>query len=692
MRRCEMLASPIKVGKLTLKNKLLTTSMSPGEGYVDGEDATVQMLNYMSERAAGGLGMMCQTVIPFTRDDRPEGLPHVHPLPAAYRDENLPSLIAMAKAVQQHDCVLVGQPWCVHDWKPDDENIEKTWGPSDVVILKNMHPFTAMEARHIEMFKDQMVNSSLYLKKAGWDGVEIMAGVGGILNRFMSPATNNRTDEYGGNLRNRMRLTVETIKAVREAVGEDFLITCRWSPVEYVTGVKPGSTIEDALLMVGYLEDAGIDMHNLSVGWHETSVPLTTKDVPDGSWAWISERIKTVATKPVAMGYRNVDPLIMERNLREGKMDLVAGLRFDIADPNFPKKVMEDRIEDINLCIGCCRCMDDVVSSGQPLTHCSVNPRLGEELLKPRYIRTRNPKKVMVVGSGPGGLSAALTASIRGHEVTIFERGYRVGGCLTMSSIFSPTYEYLLKYYKRQLKKHPDIKVMLHTEVNAAVVKKFKPDAVVVAVGGEPVGINVPGADGGNVVTSHDFLEMLNGRAPKKPGIINKVLWNCGSEFLKYIYTPTMGRVVTSISPWPMGHKIAVLGGGLPGCELSHLLMHKGRDLSIVEERKKVGFDVGGSYRFHYTSAFKKAPNVSMDPLTQVEEINAKGVRVKDAKGNKKFIKANTVTVTKGFTQNLALAAQIKKLVPEMYVVGDCLDPARMADATKAGYLAGCKL
>ena len=134
-----------------------------------------------------------------------------------------------------------------------------------------------------------------------------------------------------------------------------------------------------------------------------------------------------------------------------------------------------------------------------------------------------------------------------------------------MSSIFSPSYENLLKYYKRQLQKHPQIKVKLHTEVTPELVKKVKPDAVVVAIGGEPVGINVPGAEGGNVVTSHDFLEMLNGRAPKKPGLINKVLWNCGSEFLKYIYTPAMGRAVTGISPWPMGHKIAVIGGGLPG-------------------------------------------------------------------------------------------------------------------------------
>lgn len=692
MRRCELLASPIKVGKLTLRNKMMNTSMSPGHGYIDGETPTQLMLNYMEERAAGGLGLMCQTVLPFTRKDRPKGLHDVHPLPGCYDDDCLPGLRAMAEATHKHDCVLVGQPWFVHDWKPDDEHVEKPWGPSDVVILKGMEPFTPMEKRHIEMFKNQMVNCALTLQKAGWDGVEIMAGVGGILNRFLSPATNNRTDEYGGCLKNRVRLTVETIEAVRAAVGPDFLLTCRWSPEEYVTGVAPGHTIEDSIMVVHYLEEAGIDLHNLAVGWHESSVPLTTKDIPDGYWTWISERIKIVATKPVAMGYRNTDPLIMEKNLREGKVDMIAGLRYCIADPNFPRKVMEDRLEDINKCICCCRCLDDVVSSGKPLNYCGVNPRMGPELGTPRYIRTRAPKRVMVIGSGPGGLAAALTASIRGHDVTVYERGPRVGGCLTMSSIFSPTYERLLQHYKRELQKHPKIKIELHTTVIPELVKKLKPDAVVVAIGGEPVGLNVPGAEGGNVVLSHDFLEMLNGHAPQKPGLVNKVLWNCGSQFLKFYYTPTLGRLVTAVSPWPMGLKIAVLGGGLPGCELAHLLTDCHRRLAIVEKRKKIGFDVGGSDRFHYVAKFKNAPNVELMPLTTVKEITAQGVRTVGKDGKEQFIKADTITVTMGFQRNMALAAAINGMIPELYVVGDCQNPARMADATKAGYLAGCRL
>ena len=690
MRRCEMLSSPIKIGKLTMKNRMMTTSMSPGHGYVENERPTQRMLNYMEERAAGGLGLMCQTIAPFYRDVDPES--SIHPLPGCYDEACLPSMRAMAEVIHKHDGLLVGQPWFVHDWKPDDEDEEKPWGPSEVVILKGMHPFTPMEKRHIEMFKRQMVNCSLLLKEAGWDGVEIMAGVGGMLNRFLSPATNNRIDEYGGCLKNRVRLTVECIEEVRAAVGPDFLITCRWSPEEYVTGIAPGHNIEDSIMVVHYLEEAGIDLHNLAVGWHESSVPLTTKEIPDGHWSWISQRIKKVAEKPVAMGYRNTDPLVMEENLQTGKMDIVAGMRYNLADPAFPKKVMEDRLEDINRCICCCRCLDDVVSSAKPLVYCGVNPRLGPELDRPRYVRARTKKRVIVAGSGPGGLSAALTAAIQGHEVTIYERGPRIGGCLVMSSIFSPTYERLLSHYKRELRKHPQIKVKLRTAVTPELVKKIAPDAVIVAVGGEPINLNAPGSEGGNVVQSHDFLEMLNGRVPKKPGIINKVLWTGGATFLKFYYTPALGRLVTAISPWPMGPKVAVLGGGLPGCELGNLLMKSKRKLTIVEERKKIGFDVGGSDRFHYVSGFKKSPHVELEPLSKVREVTPKGVKAVRKDGSEFFVKADTVTVTMGFRKNMALAASLKELVPELYVAGDCTEPARMADATKNGYRAACLL
>ena len=386
--------------------------------------------------------------------------------------------------------------------------------------------------------------------------------------------------------------------------------------------------------------------------------------------------------KPVAQGYRNTDPRVMERNLQDGKMDVVAGLRYSIADPALPRKVMEDRTCDMRLCIVCCRCLDDVVSQGKPLEYCGVNPRLGEELDHEAFPQVQKRKNVMVVGSGPAGINAALTAAQRGHAVDLYEEGPRLGGCVKMSSIFSPYHERYLKHLIAQVKQHPEITVHLKTKVTPETVRAAKPDAAIVAVGGEPLGLDVPGADGKNVVSSHDFLEMINGHAPAgKKGAFNSFMWAAGSHFLKHYYTPSFARMMTEKSPWPISRNVAIVGGGLPGCEFGHLCMETGRTTAIVEERKKVGFDVGGSDRFGLISSFKKAENVEMYPLTRVTAITEEGVKAVQTgpEGEKElFIPAKTVAITLGLA--------------EVYLVGDCGTPGRIADATKTGYRAACAL
>jgi 2,4-dienoyl-CoA reductase (NADPH2) len=688
------LSSPIQVGGVTLRNRMMTTSMSPGAGYVDADSKPTQrFLNYLEQRAAGQTAMIVQTLNPHERSAEHPGL---SPLPACYGDECIPHLEAMAEVVHKHGGLLVGQPYFVHDWKTKADEDEHAWGPSEITILKFMGPFRRMEAEHIALFKQQFVNCARVMKAAGWDGVEVMAGVGGILSRFLSPATNDRTDEYGGSLENRVRLTVEVISEIRALVGPDFPIVVRWSPVEYVTSsLGAGNDIEASLKVVPYLEKAGLDLHDLAVGWHESSVPLTTKEVEDGHWSWISDRIKQVATKPVVTAYRETDPEVMEKILVEGKADVIGGLRYSIGDPDFPRKVVEDRPEDIAMCICCNRCIDDVVGRELPLTKCAVNPRLGEELETLTMPRATLRKRVLVAGSGPAGLSAAFTAAERGHDVTVYEAGPRVGGSVKMSSIFSPLHERLLRSFSVRLAKHPQIHVVLNTPVTAELVRRERPEAVVVAIGGEPKGIDVPGADRSNVVTSHDFLEMLNSHPPKKQRFIDKVLWNGAAIVLRIHYTPRFARVLSKRSPWPLGNPLAIVGGGLPGCELGHLAMESGRKTTIIEQGPKIGYDVGGSDRFHMTSAFKKAENVTTLPGTTITRITAQGVEAVQhtADGDRPLsVPAKTVAVTLGFAENRSLYEELAATGIEVYEVGDCASPARIADATKAGYQAAIRI
>lgn len=695
-REYPILGSPLQVNGVTLKNRMITTSMSPGLGYVNKDNqATSRLGSYLRERAAGQTALIIQTICSWKRNELDVEL---HELPSCYDESCIPNLQEhMVNPVHEEGGLICAQPYCVHDWKPSPDDKEAPYGPTDIAILAFMGGFRAMTLKNIEDFKTQYFNAAKVCKEAGFDAVEVMAGVGGIMSRFMARATNNRTDKYGGSLENRVRLTLEVIQGVREVVGPDYPIVVRWSPIDFIkSDVGPGLSMEEALQIAPMLEEAGCDLHDLAVGWHETSEPLTTKVIEDGHWMYIAEMIKTVAKKPVAQGYRNTDPSIMEQNLKDGKADVIAGLRYSIADPDLPRKVMEDRTDDMRKCIVCCRCLDDVVSSGLPLNNCGINPRLGAELDHEPFPSAEKKKKVMVIGSGPSGINAALTAAQRGHFVDLYEAGPRLGGCLKMSSIFNPYHERYLNYLITQVRKHPEIKVHLKTEVTSSLVAQIKPDAAIVGIGGEPLGLDVPGNNGKNVVTSHDFLQMLNGHAPKKNGIFNKFMWNAGSMFLSIYYTPSFARMMTKKSPWPISRELAIIGGGLPGCEFGHLAMESGRSTTIIEEKKKIGFDVGGSDRFGLITDFKKAPNVEMHTLTTVTEITSGGVKAvqTDKEGNQKelFIPAKTVAVTLGFGKNTGLGEAIKQHVKEVYLVGDCNEPARIADATKAGYVAACAL
>ncbi|MBR3257501.1 MAG: FAD-dependent oxidoreductase, partial [Eggerthellaceae bacterium] len=665
-----LLGSPIRVGSLVLKNRMISTSMGPGKGYITPEGKPTQrLLNFLEERAEGGLAVICQTISPWKRSTEVR-----HPLVIGSDETDLPELRKMADAVHKYGSLIVGQPWCVHLWNPEDGRPEENYGPGPKSWREP--PYRVMSIEDIQTLKRQVINCSVLLKKAGFDGVEVMAGVGGILNRFLSLATNDRTDEYGGSLENRARLTLEVIRGVKEACVEDYPVFVRWSPVEYVDGGI--QNVEDSFEFAKMLEEAGCDLHNLMIGWHESSIPLTTKDVPDGYWAKISEKIKTVATKPVATAYRETDPYVMEEILQTGKADVIAGLRYVIADPAFARKVCEGKPAEINRCVGCCRCLDDVLGKGLPLNYCSVNPHLGEDLDTPLYgDPAKMRKNVVVVGAGMAGVNAAVAASRRGHEVTLYEKGPRIGGSVVLSSVFSPTYERITRYYEQLLADNPAIKVVLKTEATKEMLEQLQPDAVVVAVGGDAMPLEVPGADGKNVLQSHAILEMMNGRMPECKGAGNKIMFAGASLVLPHIYSPKLARWALKNMRWPLKKSIAIIGGGLPGCELGREMMKNNREIAIIDDHKKIGWDVGSSDRFHVTSAFKKAENVSLYPLSKVKRIDTDGVQIANEAGEEQKICAKSVVIALGLHDNLALAESLKETIPELYVIGDCAMPAR---------------
>ncbi len=681
MNKLPHLFTPLKVGNLILKNRLIHTSMSPGPGYaLSGGKPTQRLFNYLEERARGGVALICTSVGFYPSDISGDHFT------AAYSEEHITDLRKLVDVVHRHDALLVGQLLTIGPWKRNENEPECMWGASERSFHKGLPPRKVMSADDISLFISQQVQSAKILKKAGFDAVEILAGVGNPISHFLSKASNNRTDEYGGSVEKRCRFLVEDIQAIKKACGDNFPVLVRWSPVDYIPG---GNELEDAKQIVPILEKAGAAWLNCQAGWHESSIPLTTKMIPDGYWSFMTAELKKVATVPLVTAYRYTDPLVMEQVIAAGKADLIGGARYLIGDPEFANKAKEGRLDDIKKCICCCRCLDDVVSKRIGLEFCSVNPRLGPELdstIEPAL----KPKKVMVIGGGPAGLSAGLTAAKRGHNVTLYERGPRLGGCLLMSAVFDPMYERLTEYYKTQINKTPNIKVSLNTTVDSKLVRTEKPDAVIVAVGGIPIDLNVPGINRDNVMRSHDFLELLNGHPPKKPGLINKVMFTAGAIFMRYFYSAKLLKKMMALK-WPFGNRVAIIGGGLPGCDLAVELGKHNRKLAIFEESRRVGYDVGASDRFHTLTILKKYA-VQLEPQTKVLAINDKGVKAVRADATEIVYEADAVAITLGFQKNMALADELQGLVPTIFVVGDCADPKRMPDANKQGYLAALKI
>ena len=326
-QKYEHLLSPINDGGIWLSTRMMTTSMSPGKGYTDAEThkPTQMFLNYLEERAAGGFDLICQTVMMY-----PQTGVTRHPVPWAFSDEYVDGLSSMSAVVHKYGSHLVGQIPALNNWRPTGSDKEEAYGPSDITI-RQIHGqyYVPMTKEQIPDYIGQAVNTAKILRKSGWDGVELIAGAGGTLNRFLSKATNNRTDEYGGSPENRCRLLLEMCKAIKDAL-PDFPVFLRWSPIDLVPG---GNTIEDALELAPYIDNAGFGYINVQIGWHESSEPTTTKEIPDGYWSWVSAELKKVVRKtPIVTGYRETDPEVMEKILAEGKADIIGGLRYSLAE------------------------------------------------------------------------------------------------------------------------------------------------------------------------------------------------------------------------------------------------------------------------------------------------------------------------------------------------------------------------
>jgi len=641
--------TPITISGLEIKNRI---QLSPlGLGYADDNYSTDRFLAFYEERAKGGAGLISWALWPYATE-------HGY-FPAVYRDDFIPGLKRVVDVVHKHGAKIVGQLGTGYGWAFKGKPVEIV-GPSGISLIKRPStPFRvgtptaperlterAITIDEIHEMADGYVEASRRIRDAGFDGVEIMLASGYTLSRFMSPETNKRTDEYGGSLENRLRILRDITSGIKKKVGSDFRIFSKISPASLT---KDGYTLQEcADEIVPRLVDMGICAFNVAVGWHEApGVMMLGNAVKQGQFINFAETIKKNTKVPIIHGTRINDLKLADAFIAEGKMDMVSLGRQLIVDPEAPNKAKAGNFDDIKPCICCCWCLETVDT---PVI-CSVNPRVSHEFeytVEP----AKKPKRILVVGGGPGGIEAALTAARRGHKVILAEKEDNLGGALVPASTapFKDDTKAYVEYIRRQVAKS-NVELRLGKDIHIEDVLEIAPDAVIVATGGKPIIPNIQNIIRGNVVLA---VDVLKGKRD-------------------------------------VGSKVVIVGGGMVGCETAEYLFHKGKKVIMLEMLPRIANDVVKSLRFDVITRLRKA-GIQMETNVEVKRISEHGVwglrRGFDYGPNDVFFEADTVVLAVGTRADNPLAKELEGKIP-VRNVGDCSTPGKIKDAVSCGFLAG---
>lgn len=538
MTKYKHIFEPLDLGFTTLKNRILMGSMHTGlEEEKNGID---KIATYYAERAKGGVGLIVTGGIapnvqgwtgPFSaRMSTKKHARHHKVITDAVHKEG-------GKICMQ---ILHAGRYGYHPFAVAPSAIKSPISP--------FKPFKLNQSGINRTIRD-FVNSAKLSKLAGYDGVEIMGSEGYLINQFIAERTNKRTDTYGGSYENRMRLPIELVKQTREAVGEEFIIIYRLSMLDLV---EKGSSWQEVVALGKEIEKAGATIINTGIGWHEARIPTIATSVPRAAFTWVTKKMKEELTIPLITSNRINMPETAEKVLAEGHADMVSMARPFLADPEWVNKAKANKADEINTCIGCNQaCLDHVFE--RKVASCLVNPRACHET-ELNYKLTETKKRIAVVGAGPAGLAASTIAAQRGHDVTLFDSEEETGGQFNLAKQIPGKEEFYetIRYFNKQLELH-NVTVKLKTRVTAEDLKNGNFDEVIVATGIKP-------------------------RTPKIEGIDHP-------KVLNYIDVLKLRK--------PVGKRVAVIGAGGIGFDVSEYLAHEGEStaLNIDAWLKEWGID-----------------------------------------------------------------------------------------------------
>lgn len=643
--RARHLFEPLTIRSMTLANRIVLPPMTTMLANADGTIGD-RFIEFYAARARGGAGLITSETVDVH--------PYTHNLSigdrgfsAIYDDRFLPGLERFAERMHREGAKVSVQLHHAGNAMVQVDPAKPPVGPSAIPYPGGQIP-RALAPDEIREIVHAFGRAARRAVAAGFDAVDVHGGHGYLIAQFMSAHFNRRTDGYGGDLMGRLRFAREVLREVRRNVGDEFPIIFRMSADERIDGGR--GTLESAAIAPPLVE-AGADCLSITTGMHfDLTYTVAGYGVPKGLNVDAAAAVKAAVGVPViAVGKLN-DPLLAESVVAEGKADLVAVGRGLVADPDWANKVRDGRWQEIRACIACNQGCIGALVAGMPFT-CLVNPEAGREW-ELTLERASPAKRVWIAGGGPAGLEAARVAALRGHDVTLYERGDALGGQLLLASIPPRKQEIapFVRYLAHQLDRL-GVKVELGAELSPSLAADARPDAVVVATGSRPLESAIPGADGENAVSAHDVLA---GTAQ-------------------------------------VGGRVLVAGGGQVGCETAEFLHQQGKEVTLLEMRPELSPDersVPRSWRLRNLAR----SSLSALTSTRIVEIVDKRVVV-EREGEREVLGPfDSVVLALGAEPENRLARELAGKVAEIHVIGDAQQPAGALAAIAAGSEVGRRL
>lgn len=648
VRKYPNLSKPIKIGNVYFRNRMFGAPMGGTDITADctiGPKSTA----FYENRAKGGAANV--TVSELVVHPKTEAS-HMYHLDLETVN-SLASFTYTADAIRRHGAIASvelshsGQYAGTYLVDKEKKNSLSQWGPS---------PGTRPDGREVKELTVELIQEivtaygekAALAKKAGFEMVMVHAGHGWLINQFLSPYFNKRNDQYGGSLENRVRFASEVLDSIRKAVGPGFPIELRMSGSELFEG---GYDLNEGIEIAKRLESK-IDLLHVSAGTYQRGFGVTHPSMflPHGPNVYLAESIKKHVSVPVAtIGALN-DPEMMEEIIASGKADVVEMARALLADPELPTKIMTNQEDKIVHCLRCFVCMAERAETGT--RRCTVNPIIGRESDGLEIHLAAKKKKVVVVGAGPGGLQAALTAARRGHEVVLCEKENEVGGILVGEQAIPFKYEmYQLGVTLGRQVLDAGVDLRLNTLATADYIESEQPDAVIIAVGSEPLVPNIKGIEGENVIIVNDYHHVKE----------------------------------------KIGNSVVVLGGGLAGCEVAIHFAREGKKVRLVEMNAHLSPDANIRHRPLLLQEIEKV-GIEVYTLHKGTEINSTGVLCEGPEGNSVTIEGETIMLALGQRPRRNVVDALWNCAPVVKTIGDCVKASTITTAIYQGHHAALDL